>query len=42
MKEYDFFVSSTFYKNMKIIFSFDKVNYGSGYGIIIKKNKKKF
>ncbi len=39
---YDCFVASTFYgKNTKIVHSFDEVNYGSGYGMIIKKDKQK-
>lgn len=39
---YDCYISSTFYKNnIKIVKTFDEVKYGSGYGIIIKKNKRK-
>lgn len=40
-REYDCFIASTFYgNNIGIVSSFDEVKYGSGYGIIIKKNKK--
>lgn len=40
LDEYDFFVSSSFFgNNLKTVFDFDSVNYGSGYGIIIKKDK---
>lgn len=39
---YDCYIASTFYKNdIKIVDSFEKVKYGSGYGIIIKKQKQK-
>lgn len=39
--KYDFFVSSSYYgNNLNTVFKFEDVNYGSGYGIIIKKNKK--
>ena len=39
---YDCYISSTFYKNdISIVDSFEKVKYGSGYGIIIKKQKQK-
>ncbi len=39
---YDCYISSTYYKNdIKIVNTFDEVKYGSGYGIIIKKDKKK-
>ena len=39
MNRYDYFIASTFYKSPKVVQSFDEVNYGSGYGIIIKKDK---
>ena len=38
---YDFYVSSTYFGNtLKTVYDFDDVKYGSGYGIIIKDNKK--
>ena len=38
---YDCYITSTFYgDNIHIVDTFDEVKYGSGYGIIIKKNKK--
>jgi hypothetical protein len=40
-RKYNCFIASTFYKdNIKTVDTFDEVNYGSGYGMIIKKNKK--
>ncbi len=40
-RDYDCFISSTFYKDdIRTVSTFDEVNYGSGYGVIIKKNKK--
>lgn len=40
LDKYDFFVSSSFYgNNLKTVYKFEDVNYGSGYGIIIKKDK---
>ena len=43
MGEYDFFIQGTFYDNNppQVVTNFADVKYGSGYGIIIKKNKKK-
>ncbi len=41
-RKYDCFIASTFYKdNIKIVKEFDDVQYGSGYGMIIKQNKQK-
>ena len=40
-RKYDCFIASTFYKdNIKIVKKFNDVQYGSGYGFIIKQNKK--
>lgn len=39
MNQYDCFIQSTFYKPPKIVTSFEEVQYGSGYGMIIKKEK---
>lgn len=40
--QYDFFVSSSYYgNNLKTVFRFEDVNYGSGYGIIIKNKHEK-
>lgn len=40
-RKYDCFIASTFYKdNIKVVKAFDQVQYGSGYGMIIKKNKR--
>ena len=41
LDEYDFFIQGTFYKNRPphIVYSFDDVKYGSGYGILVKKDK---
>ena len=37
---YDFYVSSSFFGNtLSTVYSFDDVNYGSGYGIILKRDK---
>ena len=41
LDKYACFISSTFYKDTSIVFNFDEVNYGSGYGLIIKKHKNK-
>ena len=39
-RNYDCYITSTFYKdNVKIVKKFEDVAYGSGYGIIIKKDK---
>ena len=39
---YDCYIASTFYKGgLKIVYSFSDVLYGSGYGIVIKKYKRK-
>ena len=41
-REYDCFIASTFFgSDIGIVPTFDQVKYGSGYGIIIKKNKRK-
>lgn len=41
-RTYDCFISSTFYKDdLRIVDNFDDVLYGSGYGIIVKKDKQK-
>ena len=38
--KYDCYIASTFYKNnIKIVKTFGEVKYGSGYGLIIKKNR---
>lgn len=39
MQKYDCFIASTFYRTTEIVYDFKQVRYGSGYGIIIKKNK---
>ena len=39
-RNYDCFIASTFYKDVKIVKEFKDVLYGSGYGLIIKKNKR--
>ena len=39
MKDYSCFLQSTYYKEVGIVDSFDKVKYSSGYGIIIKRDK---
>lgn len=41
MNDYDCFLQSTYYKKPKVEFCFSKIQYGSGYGMIIKKNKNK-
>ena len=43
MDEYDFFIQGTFYENNPptVVADFAEVKYGSGYGIIIKKQKRK-
>lgn len=42
MKEYDFFLQRSFFsKPPKVVMKFSDVNYVSGYGFIIKKNKKR-
>ncbi len=40
-RNYDCFIASTFYKDVKIVKNFEDVIYGSGYGLIIKKQKRK-
>jgi len=40
MDKYDLFIPSTFYKKVKISKNFKDISYGSGVGVIIKKNKK--
>ncbi len=40
LDKYDFFVSSSFYgNNLETVYNFEDVNYGSGYGTIIKKDR---
>lgn len=40
MEEYDFFVSSSFFgETLSTVYKFNDVKYGSGYGIILKKDK---
>ena len=40
--KYDFFVSSTFFGDtLSTVYNFDEVKYGSGYGVVIKKEKDK-
>lgn len=39
--KYDCYIASTYYKEVGIVKSFEEVNYGSGYGLIIHKNKAK-
>lgn len=38
-REYDCYIASTFYKDVGIVNRFEDVLYGSGYGLIIKKDK---
>ena len=40
LNKYAFFIQSTFYDKIKLCKKFEDVKYGSGYGIIVKKNKK--
>ncbi len=42
MSEYDLFLQGTFYENKppRVVTDFEQVKYGSGYGIIIKKQKR--
>ena len=42
MDDYDFFLQGTFYDNRppRVVTDFAEVKYGSGYGIIIRKNKR--
>ena len=40
LDRYDCFIASTFYNKIKLVNHFGDVQYGSGYGIIIKKYKK--
>lgn len=42
MDEYDFFLQGTFYENRPptVVRRFAEVKYGSGYGVVIKKNKR--
>jgi hypothetical protein len=38
--KYDFYVSSSYFGNsLKTVYSFEDVKYGSGYGVVLKKNK---
>ena len=37
---YDCFIAATFYKTVGIVYDFDEVLYGSGYGLVIKKRKR--
>ncbi len=39
-RKYDCFISSTFYRDVSVVNTFEDVLYGSGYGIIIKRNKR--
>ena len=41
LKYYDCYIASTFYKDTNIVYKFEDVKYGSGYGIIIYKDKEK-
>ena len=43
MDQYDYFIQGTFYANRppRVVTDFDDVKYGSGYGIIIKRQKRK-
>jgi hypothetical protein len=42
IKDTDCFIASTFYRdNIQIVKTFEEVKYGSGYGIILKKDKQK-
>jgi len=41
LDQYDCYLASTFYKNTHVVYSFEEVKYGSGYGLIIKKEKEK-
>lgn len=40
-RKYDCFIASTFYRSVSIVNKFEDVLYGSGYGLIIKKEKRK-
>ncbi len=41
LNEYDFYVTSSYFGDtLSTVYNFEDVKYGSGYGIIIKKNKK--
>ena len=40
LEKYDLFIASTFYNKINICKKFEDVQYGSGYGLIIHKNKK--
>ena len=44
MDDYDFFLQGTFYDNRppRVVKTFAEVKYGSGYGVIIRKNKRAF
>ena len=39
-RDYDCFIASTFYKELRIVKDFGDVQYGSGYGFIIKRKKR--
>ena len=41
MHEADFFIQGTFYKPPHVVKDFSDVKYGSGYGIVIKREKNK-
>jgi len=40
MHEADWFIQSTFYTPPKVVRNFSGIKYGSGYGIVIKRNKR--
>lgn len=40
LNAYDCYIASTFYRDIHIVKTFDQVNYGSGYGIIIKRKRR--
>ena len=40
LEKYDFYVSSSFFgENLSTVYNFEDVKYGSGYGVILKKDK---
>jgi len=39
-RKYDCFIAGTFYKKVELVYDFEDVLYGSGYGLIIKKKKR--
>ena len=41
LEKYSCYIASTFYKDIRIVYNFEDVKYGSDYGIIIKKDKDK-